>query len=188
MRLDKLYKRNSDPELFFEEPDGTNCGSFALNVTEWYTPYITDDDVDEDDELYQYAEWERANHAYELAQEGYTAEEIIEELIEQDFEFILKTCPWLEPIREEDIDYDKDRVIAYRLSLEVPTDTSEFDMDDYGDFHFRLLKNGEWWEKHGAGPVHKVEEDENEDGAWNVDNWLIYSGPIKYARFRREKK
>ena len=77
MRLDKLYKRNSDPELFFEEPGETNCGSFALNVIEWYTPYITDDSVDEDDELYQYAEWERANHAYELAQEGYTAEDYI---------------------------------------------------------------------------------------------------------------
>jgi hypothetical protein len=50
------------------------------------------------------------------------------------------------------------------------------------------LKNGEWWEKNGAGPVHKVEEDEDEDGAWNVDDWLVYSGPIKYARFRREKK
>lgn len=185
MRLDKLYKRNSNPELFFEEPDETNCGSFALNVTEWYTPYITDDGVDEDDKLYQYAEWERANHVYELFQSGHTAEEVMEDIIEQDFEFILKTCPWLVPIQEDEINYDEDRVIAYRLSLEVPNEVSEFDMDDYSDFHFRVLIDGEWWEKNGAGPVHKVEE--NEGDTWNVDDWLVYSGPIKYAKFKKEK-
>ena len=59
-------------------------------------------------------------------------------------------------------------------------------MDDNGDFHFRLLKDGEWWEKNGAGPVHKVVGTDGEN--WEVDEWLVYSGPIKYARFRREKK
>ena len=185
MRLDKLYKRNSNPELFFEEPGETNCGSFALNVTEWYTPYITDDGVDEDDELYQYAEWERANHAYELAQEGYTAEEIIEELIEQDFEFILKTCPWLEPIDEDEI-YDGGRVIAYRLSMEIPGEREEFDADECMDFHFRVLIDGEWWEKCGATEVHKVAYPDS--GVWEVDDWLVYTGPIRYARFKGENQ
>lgn len=182
MRLDKLYKRNSNPDLFEEECSDTNCGSFALNVTEWYTPYITDDSVDEDDELYQYAEWERANYAYELLQEGYSTMEVMESLTEKDFEFILLTCPWLVPIDETEINYELDRVIAYRLMLEAPNDVSEFDMDEGSDFHFRVLIDGTWWEKNGAGPVHEVEYPDSD--VWEVDEFLVYDGPVKYARFK----
>ena len=95
----------------------------------------------------------------------------------------MKTCPWLEPIDEEDIN-DEDRIIAYRLSMEIPDERDEFDVDEYTDFHFRVLIDGEWWEKNGAGPVHKVEE--TDDEAWVVEDWWVYSGPIRYARFRKE--
>ena len=119
----------------------------------------------------------------ELAREGYTAEEIMEAVIEKDFEFILKTCPWLSPIDEDEID-PKDRVIAYRLSIDMPEDKDEFDADDDTDFHFRVLLDGKWWEKNGGGPVHQVVDPDEE--IWEVDEWLKYEGPIKYAKFRRE--
>ena len=180
MELDKLYKRNSNPSLFDDEQDDTNCGSFALNVTKWYTPYLTDD-TDNDDELWQYEEYEREAWAMELLREGHTREEVMEAITNRDFEFILKTCPWLIPINESEIDL-KDRVVAYRLSLEEVDDVDEFDMDELGDFHFRVLIDGEWWEKNGAGPVHRVEDPEQEN--WVVDDWLIYDGPIMYAKFR----
>ena len=185
MRLDTLYKRNTNPKLYEEREFNTNCGSFALGVDEWYCPYVEDCDIDGyDSYLWQYAESERRDLMEELAREGYTAEEIMEAVIEKDFEFILKTCPWLEPIDEDEIDL-KDRVIAYRLSIDMPEDGYEFDADDDTDFHFRVLIDGEWWEKNGGGPVHLVEEDE--DDAWVVDEWLAYEGPIRYARFKEER-
>ena len=179
MELDKLYKRNSNPKLFEEKQDDTNCGSFALNVTKWYTPYLTDD-TDNDDALWKYEEYEREQWVMEMLQEGYSREEIMEAVTERDFEFILKTCPWLVPIDESEID-TKDRVIAYRLSLEITDEPEEFDMDEYGDFHFRVLIDGEWWEKNGAGQVHKVDCPDAE--IWEVDDWLVYDGPIMYAKF-----
>ena len=32
MRLDTLYKRNTNPKLYEEEQDYQNCGSFALGA------------------------------------------------------------------------------------------------------------------------------------------------------------
>jgi hypothetical protein len=87
------------------------------------------------------------------------------------------------PIDEDEIS-ENDRVIAYRLSMEIPDEREEFDMDEDTDFHFRLFINGEWWEKNGAGSVHKVEYPDAD--VWEVDEWLIYDGEIRYAKFREE--
>ena len=32
MQLDKMYKRNTNPALYYEQESWHNCGSFALNV------------------------------------------------------------------------------------------------------------------------------------------------------------
>ena len=41
-----LFSPNHDPNYFEEHSFLTNCGSFAFNVQEWYSP---DDSFDEDD-------------------------------------------------------------------------------------------------------------------------------------------
>ena len=186
MRLDTIYKRNTDPGLFLNKESETNCGSFALNVTDWYLPYL-EGSVGEDDELLMYEVDERMRFAYDLAQEGYSAMEIMEVITDRDFEFILKTCPWLIPISEKDaLSADpKERIVAYRLSLEIPDELEDFDIEENGDFHFRVRIDGDWWEKNGASAVHKVEEAITD--IWEVDDWLVYSGPIKYAKFRQEE-
>ena len=180
MELNKLYKRNSNPKLYEENVYGTNCGSFALGVEGWYCPYIEDDNVDDD--LWPYTEYERINWIEELVREGHDREEIMEDIIDRDFDFILMTCPWLIPIDEDEID-KKDRVIAYRLSMEIPNEREEFDADEYMDFHFRVMIDGEWWEKNGATEVHRVED----PSSWEVDDWLVYDGSIRYAKFRAEE-
>jgi hypothetical protein len=177
-----LYKRNSNPKLYEENVHGTNCGSFALGVEGWYCPYIETDDVD--DEFWQYTEYERGNWIEELVQDGHNRKEIMEDVIDRDFEFILMTCPWLVPIDKDEID-GKDRVIAYRLSMEIPSEREEFDVDECMDFHFRVMIDGEWWEKCGATAVQKVLYPNYEE--WEIDDWLVYDGPIRYAKFRTEE-
>jgi hypothetical protein len=180
MELNQLYRRNTNPKLYQENEYGTNCGSFALGVDKWYCPYIEEDDVDDD--LWPYTEYERINWIEELVREGHDREEIMEDIIDRDFDFILMTCPWLEPISENEID-EKDRVIAYRLSMEIPNEREEFDVDEYMDFHFRVMIDGEWWEKNGSTEVHRVED----PSSWEVDDLLVYDGPIRYAKFRVEE-
>jgi hypothetical protein len=186
MELEKLYNRVRHPAIFYEkeELDNLNCGSFALGVDSWYCPYIDeDDDINEDDELWQYTETARREWIEELVQEGVPREEIIMEVLDRDFEFILKTCPWLEQIGPEDIN-EKDRVIAYRLSFELPSEREDFDLHSDTDYHFQVQIDGQWWEKNGICEVHRVPRpDANEP--WIVDKYLKYDGEIRYARFRK---
>lgn len=185
MELNTLYNRNTQSKFWEEnkESHDLNCGSFALGVDTWFCPYI-EDDRDIDDEFWMYTYSERRDWIEELVREEHELSEIMEDILERDFEFILKTCPWLEPIDVEDI-AGEERVIAYRLSMEIPDEREEFDADEYMDFHFRVLINGGWWEKNGATPVHYV-GDKIDEEPWVVDDWIVYSGPIKYARFKEQ--
>jgi hypothetical protein len=103
-------------------------------------------------------------------------------ILERDWQFILMTCPWLVPIQREDID-EKDRVIAYRLMLE-DVDPEEFDPDVNTDFHFRVLIDGEWWEKNGSGAVRYCGDFVDEE-PWSCVTWS-YDSNIKYAKFKEE--
>lgn len=186
MELDTLYKRNNNPDIFYDKQLNLNCGSFALDVSEWYYPFIDDeDDVgDLDESLWCYTRYERTKYIEEMVFDGYDKDDIMSIIIDRDFEFILKTCPWLEPINEEEV-YDGGRVIAYRLSMGIPKEREDFDVEACMDFHFRVLIDGEWWEKCGSCPVQKVPKPKRE--IWKSSEELIYSGPIKYARFKQEK-
>lgn len=181
MRLDTLYKRNTHPNIYKDSPSVVNCGSFALDVDTWYCPYL-EDDSDLEEGVWQYTDSERRRFVYDLIEDGYSAEEIAEVLIEKDFEFILKTCSWLVPVKKEDITIN-DRAIAYRLSIMIPDDPADFDYDSDTDFHFCAFINGEWWEKNGESAVKKIGLKLDEE-PWEVEDWLVYDGPIKFAKFR----
>ena len=185
MRYNELYKRNSNPN--FWDWDNSifhcNCGSFALNLTSWYTPYLCETEIDrmEDVDAYLFGENEREHFMEELLLEGYKREDVMDIILERDWEFILLTCPWLEPIGREEIS-ENDRVIAYRLMLEEGVEPLEFDADLHTDFHFRVLIDGEWWEKNGGGPIHSCGAFTDES-PWHCETW-VYDSNIKYARFK----
>ena len=182
MTLDTLYERNSEPDWFETEEDSTNCGSFALNLTTWFAPYLVEGvNIDNIDDCYwEYEEKERERWIYDLIDDNVPCDEIVEAVLDRDFDFILRACPWLVPIEKSEIS-EKDRVIAYRLHFNWPEDLADFDVEWDSDFHFRVQIDGEWWEKNGNGPVHKVGELDEEP--WVANSTLIYSGPIRYAKF-----
>ena len=170
-----VYKRNTEPGIFYGEGSGDlNCGSFALDVNEWYTPYWFEDNG-------EYCESEREEWMYTLLCDGHSRQEVMSYVLEADFDYILRTCPWLEQIDYEDIQ-PEDRVIAYRLSLDEIDCAEDFNYDLDTDFHFRVLIDGEWYEKNGCGPVHLADQDVLAD--WRVDNWLVYDSEVKFARFK----
>lgn len=182
MRYNELYKRNNNP-LYWEDNTRCNCGSFALNLTTWYAPYLYESEIDEmeDVDAYLFSENEREHFMEELLLEGYNREDVMDIILERDWEFILLTCPWLEPISKHDIGTN-DRVIAYRLMLEEDVEPLEFDADLHTDFHFRVLIDGEWWEKNGCGPIHSCGTFADEE-PWHCETW-VYDSNVKYARFK----
>jgi hypothetical protein len=176
--------RNTRPDFWKTDKaeKSCNCGSFALNLTTWFAPYLDESEIDDMDDVdaYQYSDNEREHLIEELLWEGYDREDIMDIILERDWQFILMTCPWLVPIQRDDID-EKDRVIAYRLMLEE-TEPDEFDADLHTDFHFRVLIDGKWWEKNGNGPIHTC-GDFADEAPWHCETWMYDSG-IKYAKFR----
>lgn len=183
MKYNELYKRNSNPDFWDtdEAERKCNCGSFALNLTRWFAPYLDESEIEDMDDVdaYQYSTYEREHLMEELLCEGYDREDVMDIILERDWQFILMTCPWLIPIQREDIG-GNDRVIAYRLMLE-DVDPDGFDADLHTDFHFRVLIDGEWWEKNGASPIRYCGTFADEE-PWRCETW-VYDSNIKYAKF-----
>lgn len=164
------YTTNTDKNFFRKNQKETNCGSFALNIEEWYQP---DDSMDEDNDEFASYLWETGD---------YTLDEILIELldrcvegIDRDFgdeiTFIDSPSQYKEKENEE--------LIAFRVGL--------YDNDSFyisTDFHFRVFRNGRWQEKCGRGPIETDIELEADD-PWELYNW-IYNSPIVYFIHRLE--
>ena len=129
-----MYTRNSDPNFF--QTHYTNCGSFALNIQEWYSP----DEVFID-EYGDVEDW--INDCYMM---GMSEDEISDEfswklvdIILEDFNDLMYRSNFdpadLEPGEE---------LIAFRATCE---ETGMW------DFHFKVFRNGHWQEKVGSNPV-----------------------------------
>lgn len=179
--MNELYARNMDDSFWEQTRPRCNCGSFALNLTTWFSPYL--------DGLAEEQKMPECTYTYEVRDEyiedcldsGMTTEEMMECVIEKDWEFILQVCPFLEPIQLNDA-RPTDRVIAYRLMFQLEEEDGYYIVTDQ-DFHFRVRIGEYWFEKCGSNPV-VVLSHEAEETPWNGPHDLKYTGPIKYARFR----
>lgn len=162
------------PELFnndssFWESDSLdswdyNCGSYALDIKQWYYPYP---DRDERDAWIQ-----------EMYDEGRSLRAIKEAILEDDISNMLAQFrDYLQPINSpNDVPYSRD-VIAYRISLMVNEDEA-YNPELVYDFHFKVRRNGKWSEKQGYGPILSCDLDENV--IWDAGWMLQYDSPIKY--------
>ena len=164
------YKRNKDPNFWNEEHVNCNCGSFALNVTSWVTPYDNDE---------YYTDEYRLEFIDELLNEGYNRHEIMHELLDLDSQSLLSNFLWLEPISLEEA-LPTDRVVAYRIHLDEGS-LIDGEIDD--DFHFRVRINGFWFEKCGCCGVQFCGTEADEK-PWHTARYLNYDSEIRYFRFR----
>lgn len=140
-----------------------NCGSCALNLNYWYVP----------EGAYGEENWyDRDLFIRELLDEGYDDDYICNELTAQDVEFMLKTVEGLRPASKEDFDDLTNVIIAYRNFFYCDDENC----DEYdSDFHFRVRRQGQWYEKCGSWDVTEVEFSEDR---WGIS--VIYDGPIYY--------
>ena len=170
----QFYERNKDPNFWTGENVKCNCGSFALNVTSWFSPYDNDD---------KYSEEDRTKIIRSLYEEGYSREDIMDIVLRRDQEEILRVCPWIEPVLPNEI-LPTDRVIAYRININFN------DWDSYSsyideDFHFRVRIGGFWFEKCGEDKVQFC-NDQNVSNQWYSAANLSYDSEILFFRFVTE--
>ena len=166
------YKRNRNPDFWKSNRRDCNCGSFALNVTSWFTPYAKEDDE-------EYSDAERMSTILAMYEENCSLEEIYDAILAFDTEAILKSCPWLERVKLADTK-EGDRVIAYRLFINWD-DLEWGEVDD--DFHFRVRLNGFWFEKCGEEPIRFCGTAADEE-LWEIATYLVYDSEVIYFRVK----
>ena len=154
-----MYTKNHDPNYFYTNLQDGNCGSFALNIKEWY---LSDRKFDNTD------------IAWEMECQGYDLNSILEYLTSINVEQIL--ADFVDEIRlldsKEEVK-ENEELIAFRVGV---FDDSFDDIDT--DFHFRVKRNGEWMEKCGSTEVRRCELEEGVN--WTNSSGDIYNGPIVF--------
>ena len=148
-----------------------NCGGFALSVYDWVCPYIqTDDDDANDCHEGEYTDAEREMLMQIMLANGWSREEIEEEILQKDVNFLLNQYPFLTPVNLSDCALD-DTVVAYRIFIEPDTDS--YFIDDT-DFHFKVRINGFWFEKLGSDVIHLCQLDDDKP-------WIMSRSGTQYT-------
>lgn len=140
------YTRNYDPHYYEEHQGCSNCGSFAFQVEEWYSP----DEYFEDNEGVCIEAW--IEHGFEF---GWNSFDLSDELAGILISYVLddfEDVRYL--INPADIEADEE-LVAFRTFV---------DEDTNWDFHFKVLRDGLWQEKCGSDPVRFCEEDDWHNG------------------------
>ena len=158
------FSPNHDPNYFEEHSFLTNCGSFAFNIQEWYSP---DDRFCEDD-------IELGNRLFK--ETFLSVEEILRLLYERNVKQILKDFDVMQVTDKNFSLKPNEELIAFRMC--VNPDASTEDEPLYIDYHFRVKRSGCWMEKPGCHEIRMV--DNYSEDPWEVSEELIYTGPIAY--------
>ena len=139
------YTRNSDLTYYETNRNEVNCGSYALRLNEWYSPegYF-------EDTVGSYIE----DWIIEMGECGHTNEEIsnvfgdiLVEGILSEFDGELEPCDGRPPTTSD----------VELVSFNTFCIYEENEYPDY-DFHFKVLRDGKWMEKHGPCPVCECDE------------------------------
>lgn len=166
------YTKNSNKNYYKENEKDTNCGSFALNIEEWYEP---DDSLQNDN-------WVVAEGMFKSG--DYTDKEIIEVLFERSVNGILKDFDdEIRRVPNEKAELkNNEELIAFRIGTNFWFDPQNFyDLDV--DFHFQVLRDGRWQEKFGTGSVHDCEKD-NLYKDWETSTFL-YENPTAFFAHKK---
>ena len=156
------YTKNSNPNYYEENVESANCGSFALNIKEWYNPEaIVISKVDCIDT------W-----ILELLEHGYSCDEAADFYVEEIAEAVLSDFPKeIRQINSPSELQPSEELIALRTSCKY--EEGEDWMPDF-DFHFKVFRDGIWQEKCGSRPVKFCTEDEWTYMVRTYNSYTIY--------------
>ena len=166
------FIKNSNPNFWDEEHLEYNCGGFAFNILEWYTPEdrLGIDDVNCSltsmaNELFEnHSDWSEKDVA------NYIKVLLIDAILD-DFQGEVRVVN-----SELDLE-DDEELVAMRVAYNIFEDEDEDYEDEESeedksncDFHFKVLRDGQWQEKIGLADVYNCGVDTEKD--WEF--WQIY--------------
>jgi len=150
------YTRNYNPNYFEECEGSTNCGSFAFNIEEWYSP----DKYFEEDFYCCVDEW--IDHCI---RNGWDEQGISNAFVDILVKYIL-------------LDFDDIRIVSYAADVKSNEELIAFrtfvNSEGNWDFHFKVLRDYVWLEKCGSKPVRFCEKDDWHNG------FIEYNSPTVY--------
>lgn len=159
------YTRNLDHHFWEQDQRHSNCGSYALNIQEWVYP--DDEESLEDREDVMYNMWDATMDEDETANA----------LAERDWSAILRLFSFLRPVDTHTAADPSKEVIAYRVGIAYNEEEDYLDED----FHFRVRRNGVWYEKCGTMRPHEC-FNQDVEAEWATPNGdLIYNSRTYYA-------
>lgn len=161
-----------------------NCGGYALSTFSWFYPYIAGfrycnmlhiNNCNNNDDKY------RTELIFELYEDGFNKDEIIDYLLLRDKNFMLSVFKdSLRSISSPEEANEDEEVIAYRLCINLYEDgygeVREEDIDE--DFHFLVFRDGQWMHKPGSNMIQPFEGDIYKPWVSSVD--LVYTGKILF--------
>ena len=147
------YTRNYNPDFYTIYSDETNCGSFALNIEEWYSP----DDIFMGRDAIESWIMDRCNEGLSEEESSDLYAQIVLKQIFEDFPDVRSVYPW-------EVE-DDEELIAFRAFVDYTCDW---------DFHFKVLRDGRWQEKCGDSEVRDCKEYD-----WDY-NYFSYTSETYY--------
>ena len=150
------YTKNTNPHYYEENQNCSNCGSFAFQIEEWYSP----DEYFEEDMGVSVEEW-IDNRIWNGWDEYDMSDEfagILVNYILNDFDDVRYIVQISELEQNEEL-------IAFRTFVTT---------DGNWDFHFKVLRNGMWLEKCGSDPTRFCEKDDWHNGLMEYISYTSY--------------
>jgi phosphoglycolate phosphatase len=53
VKFSEIYERNDKPDFWDKHHEECNCGSCALNLTSWFSPYLNEDEIEESYQIFR---------------------------------------------------------------------------------------------------------------------------------------
>ena len=103
-------------------------------------------------------------------------DETADTLAERDWDALLRMFSFLRPVDAPCEDLTKE-VVAYRVGIAYDEESDQLDED----FHFRVRRNGVWYEKQGTLRPHECVNQSIEDPWMTPMGDLEYNSKIYYA-------
>lgn len=166
-----IFTRNKNPRYFEENRTGTNCGSLAFNIEEWY-----DLELDIYDDYVDMEDWINSLYEEFVDQKEFSDfyAKLLVKIILEDFKGEIRLVDCYSPLKKDE------ELIAFRsfIDYEVQMDMFGEPMLDYADFdyHFKVFRDGEWIEKNGGYEVHSCSESD-----WDCGDMSYISNTYYFA-------
>lgn len=164
--MPKKFTYNRDPEFWYSEHPEYNCGGFAFNIKEWYSPEWIVEQKAPNIQVYADRLWESDENLSEFDVADILVKQLTDAVL-QDFDGEIR-------LYEEDYRLaENEELVAMRAAFNYWEDGWN---ESTVDFHFKVLRDGHWLQKCGWSDVEECDEED-----WCLESATYNSETVYFA-------